>query len=126
MGFAALTLTVILLLRGCEGAPLLSEVESPALMELTATPGSIAGGAWVDVDGDGDLDFALSGDHAKGNFVQWLENRGSEGFVARSLDRDIEDLPDESVRDCPQEPSALTRRSRSTSCREVSLEVAAT
>eukprot|EP00803_Ostreobium_quekettii_P007904 evm.model.scf_1401.1 EVM.evm.TU.scf_1401.1 scf_1401:6768-11376(+) len=47
----------------------------------------------MDVDGDGDLDFVMSGDPEEGVHVRWLENGGpGEGFVARILDGDVEGL----------------------------------
>eukprot|EP00803_Ostreobium_quekettii_P007457 evm.model.scf_1378.2 EVM.evm.TU.scf_1378.2 scf_1378:3344-11000(-) len=69
-------------------------VESPALTH--ASPGAqwTFGGAWADVDGDGDLDFALPGDWEKGVHVQWVRNDGDGKLVAGSLDEDVEGGPD--------------------------------
>lgn len=69
-------------------------VDSPALVEASPPVGWLFGGAWMDVDGDGDLDFVLPGDPAKGVHVQWVENLGGDNFAARALDEDIEGLPD--------------------------------
>ncbi|CAD7697995.1 unnamed protein product [Ostreobium quekettii] len=52
----------------------------------------------MDVDGDGDLDFVLSGDPDRGSHVQWVENKGGDAFEARVLDDSVEGLPDASKR----------------------------
>ena len=93
-------LLLLLVLRFAVGQPLLEEVEFQALRDAAAVNHvSLAhGGAWLDVDEDGDLDFVLSGDPAKGIHIQWLMNlaRG-KGFQARALDSYVENLPDASV-----------------------------
>ena len=77
---------------------LLVEVQSRALVEAAGPQDSLQGGAWLDVDGDGDLDFVLPGDPVKGVHLQWLKNvNKGEKFVAEPLDPNVEGLPDASV-----------------------------
>lgn len=93
-------LVLALGLCGSLAQPVLVEVESQALVD--AAGANLArlsrGGAWLDVEGDGDMDFVLSGDPAKGIHLQWLRNveRGT-AFQAVALDSFVEDLPDASV-----------------------------
>lgn len=88
---------------GHEGA-LLEEVKSVALIEAAPALLDPQGGAWVDVDEDGDLDFVLPGDPAKGVHLQLLRNMDKgNSFVAEPLDSKVESLPDASVSQCATE-----------------------
>ena len=43
----------------------------------------------TDVDGDGDIDLAATGDNSSGNEVVWFENDGSENFTAIAIESSI-------------------------------------
>ena len=43
----------------------------------------------ADVDGDGDIDLAATGDNSSGNEVVWFENDGSENFTANAIESSI-------------------------------------
>ena len=101
---ALLAASLTLLLTGVASltSPLLSPVRSRALVDAAPASAWIFGGAWVDVDGDGDLDFVLPGDPEKGVHLQWVEfiqaqQGGPVELGARALDPDISNLPDAQV-----------------------------
>lgn len=82
---------------GQKGA-LLEEVQSTALIEAAPGLPLPVGGAWVDADDDGDLDFVLPGDPFQGVYLQLLRNVDKgESFVAEPLDSRVEALPLASV-----------------------------
>ena len=43
----------------------------------------------ADVDGDGDIDLAATGDNSSGNEVVWFENDGSENFTTNAIESSI-------------------------------------
>lgn len=98
MCLATLMFVAMSLVATCQNTPFFNKIDSPALLEIAPQPRALSGGAWLDVDGDGDLDFVLAGDPDEGVFLQWLENKGADGFAARTLDEDVVNLPGESVR----------------------------
>ena len=89
--------TLALGLANCQDSSYLQLVDSPAMVDASPAVGWLFGGAWMDVDDDGDLDFVLTGDPKKQVHVQWVENQGNDTFVARTLDESIEGLPDNTV-----------------------------
>eukprot|EP00803_Ostreobium_quekettii_P008088 evm.model.scf_960EXC.1 EVM.evm.TU.scf_960EXC.1 scf_960EXC:8243-11958(+) len=83
------------LLQPASAQPILEEIKSQAFVDAAPVvpPPMIQGGAWIDVDGDGDLDFVLPGDPAKGVHLQWVENIDGQTFQTAALDLMVEDLP---------------------------------
>lgn len=74
---------------------LLEEMKSPALIEAAPVGTTPTGGAWIDVDEDGDLDFVLPGDPTRGLHLQLLRNVDTgRSFAAEPLDSKVQGLPD--------------------------------
>lgn len=94
----AATLFTLAVACAALSTPFFEAVESEALVRAAPADGWLNGGSWADLDGDGDVDFALPGNPAGGATVQWVENIGKgRDFAMRELEVEPTDEDDAPV-----------------------------